>query len=126
MLATVGIIAEFNPLHNGHKKLIDFAKSIGDTVVCAISGNFVQRGDTALFSKQKRAEMALLVGADVVCEMPCLWSMSTAMNFALCGVWQLYSLGVDTIVFGSECGNIDILIKTAEVLMSEDFSKKVN
>ena len=126
MLATVGIIAEFNPLHNGHKKLIDFAKSIGDTVVCAISGNFVQRGDTALFSKQKRAEMALLVGADVVCEMPCLWSMSTAMNFALCGVWQLYSLGVDTIVFGSECGNIDILIKTAEVLMSEDFSNKIN
>jgi len=121
-VGTVGIIAEFNPLHNGHKKLIDFAKKNGDTVVCAISGNFVQRGDTAVLSKQKRAEIALLSGADIVCEMPVLWSMSTAQNFAICGVWQLYNLNCDTIVFGSECGDIDALYKTAEILMSDEFS----
>ncbi len=126
MLSIVGIIAEFNPLHNGHKKLIDFAKTLGGTVVCAISGNFVQRGDTALFSKQKRAEMALLSGADIVCEIPCLWSMSTAQNFALGGVWQLHSLGIDTIVFGSECGDIYLLKQAAEILISDRFSKSVN
>ncbi len=121
-MSVVGIIAEFNPLHNGHKKLIDFAKQNGDTVVCAISGNFVQRGDVALISKQKRAEAALVSGADIVAEMPVLWSMSTAQNFALCGVWQLYNLGCDTILFGSECGDIDKLIKTADILLSDKFS----
>ncbi|MCQ2451314.1 MAG: nucleotidyltransferase family protein [Clostridia bacterium] len=121
-MSVVGIIAEFNPLHNGHKKLIDFAKQNGDTVVCAISGNFVQRGDVALLSKQKRAEAALVSGADIVAEMPVLWSMSTAQNFALCGVWQLYNLGCDTILFGSECGDIDKLIKTADILLSDKFS----
>jgi len=124
-VSVVGIVAEFNPLHNGHKKLIDFAKSRGDTVVCAISGNFVQRGDVALLSKQKRTELALLCGADIVCEMPVLWSMSTAQNFALGGVWQLYNMGCDTILFGSESGNIEKLITAADVLLSDEFSFKV-
>ena len=124
-MSCVGIIAEFNPLHTGHKRIIDYAHTLGDTVVCVISGNFVQRGDVAVISKQQRAKFALLCGADIVAEMPVLWSMSTAQNFALCCVWQLYNLGCDKIIFGSECGDIDTLSRVADVLNSDSFFEKV-
>ena len=124
-MSAVGIIAEFNPLHTGHKRLIDHARTLGDTVVCAISGNFVQRGDVSILSKGQRAKFALLCGADIIAEMPVLWSMSTTQNFALCGVWQLYNLGCDKIVFGSECGDIAALCGAADVLNSDGFFKKV-
>ncbi len=120
-MSSIGIIAEFNPMHTGHKRIIEHAHTLADTVICVISGNFVQRGDVAIVSKQKRAELALRCGADIVAEMPVLWSMSTAQNFALCGVWQLYNLGCDKIIFGSECGNIDALISAANVLDSDGF-----
>ena len=123
-MSAVGIIAEFNPLHTGHKRIIDYAHTLGDTVACVISGNFVQRGDTAIISKQQRAKFALLCGADIVAEMPVLWSMSTAQNFALAGVWQLYNLGCNKIVFGSECGDIDILKNAADILNSDGFFEK--
>ena len=121
-MSTIGIIAEFNPLHSGHKYIIDCAKSGGNTVICALSGNFVQRGDVAILSKTERAKSALLCGADIVAEIPVLWSMSTAQNFALGGMWQLYNLGCDTIMFGSESGDIDALKNAAEVLLSDEFS----
>lgn len=124
-MSAVGIIAEFNPLHTGHKRLIDHAHTLGETVICAISGNFVQRGDIAILSKHQRAKFALLCGADIVAEMPVLWSMSTAQNFALCGVWQLYNLGCQKIVFGSECGDIDALKNAVDVLNSDGFFEKV-
>lgn len=124
-MSAVGIIAEFNPLHTGHKRLIDYAHTLGDTVACVISGNFVQRGDVAIIGKQQRAKFALLCGADIVAEMPVLWSMSTAQNFALAGVWQLYNLGCDKIVFGSECGDIDALKNAADILNSDGFFEKV-
>ena len=120
-MSAVGIIAEFNPLHSGHKHIIDYAHTLGDTVVCVISGNFVQRGDVAIISKQQRAKSALLCGADIVCEMPVLWSMSTTQNFALAGVWQLYNMGCEKIVFGSECGDISALKKAADVLSGDGF-----
>ena len=125
-MSAVGIIAEFNPLHTGHKRLIDYAKTLGDTIACVISGNFVQRGDVAIISKQQRAKFALLCGVDIVAELPVLWSMSTAQNFALGGVWQLYNLGCQKIVFGSECGDIDALINAADVLNSDGFFEKVS
>ncbi len=124
-MSAVGIIAEFNPLHTGHKRIIDYAKTQGDTVACVISGNFVQRGDTAIISKQMRTKFALLCGVDIVAELPVLWSMSTAQNFALGSVWQLYNLGCEKIVFGSECGDIDALINAADVLNSDGFFAKV-
>lgn len=123
-MARIGIIAEFNPLHLGHKYLIDEAKKQGE-VVCAISSNFVQRGDTAIFEKRTRAEMALECGVDLVLEMPVCYSMSTAQNFALCGVSALKAAGCDCLMFGSETGEIEPLLKTAEVLLSEEFSKKI-
>ncbi|MBE6732670.1 MAG: nucleotidyltransferase family protein [Ruminococcaceae bacterium] len=121
-MSVVGIIAEFNPLHSGHKLLIDTAKKSGNTVVSVISGNFVQRGDTAIIPKQKRAEMALKAGVDVVAELPVLWSMSTAQNFALGGVFELASLGCDEIIFGSESSDINALVNAADMLMSDEFS----
>lgn len=123
-MSVCGIIAEFNPLHTGHKFLIDKAKEYG-TVVCAISSNFVQRGDTAIFEKRIRAKSALLCGADIVVEMPVLWSMSTAQNFALCGVAQLMEMGCDKIIFGSESGDIKALEKCADILLSDEYEKEI-
>lgn len=120
-MGCIGIIAEFNPLHTGHKYIIEQAKASGDTVVCVMSGNFVQRGDVSILSKQQRAKFALMCGIDIVSELPVLWSMSTAQNFALGGVWQLYNLGCEKIVFGSECGDIDALKSAADILYSDEF-----
>lgn len=121
-LGISGIVAEFNPFHNGHKYLIDCAKDDGHIVCTVISGNFVQRGDTSIISKYDRAKQALLCGADIVCELPCPWSMSTAENFALGAVSQLNSLGVEVLYFGSESGDTKRLIRAAEILTSRDFS----
>ncbi len=124
ILSVCGIIAEFNPLHTGHKFLIDKAKEYG-TVVCAISSNFVQRGDSAIFEKRIRAKSALLCGADIIVEMPVLWSMSTAQNFALCGVAQLIEMGCDKIIFGSESGDIEALKKCADILVCDEYEEKI-
>lgn len=121
-MAVAGIIAEFNPLHNGHEYIIKKAKAEKNTVICLLSGNFTQRGDTAVIEKRLRASAALKAGADIVAELPVLWSMSTAQNFALGGVWQLYNLGCDEIVFGSECGDTDRICTLAEILESEKFT----
>lgn len=116
-----GIIAEFNPLHKGHEYLIKTAKEQG-AVAAVISGNFVQRGDVAIVEKRTRTKMALESGVDIVLELPVLWSMSTAQNFALGGVSVLGYAGCDKLIFGSECGNIEELKKTADILLSTDFS----
>ena len=123
-MSAVGIIAEFNPLHCGHKMLIEKAKEKG-TVVCILSGNFTQRGDTAVFDKRERAKAALSCGADIVIELPVLWSMSTAQNFALGGVSAAVFAGCDTLMFGSECGNIKELETAAEIICGNDFSQKL-
>lgn len=124
-MSTVGIIAEFNPLHNGHKYLIDCAKSEGKRVFCVISGNFVQRGDTAVISKFQRTRQALLNGVDLVCELPCPWSMSTAQNFAYGAVSQLNALGIDMLYFGSECGDATLLERAADLLSSDEYENKL-
>ena len=118
-----GIVAEFNPLHKGHEYLINTAKE-DSAVVVALSGNFVQRGDVAICEKRKRTEMALRCGADLVIELPVLWSMSTAGNFALGAVSALSFIGCNHLCFGSEDGDVTELIKTAEILDSKDFSDK--
>lgn len=123
-MSAVGIIAEFNPLHKGHEHLLREAKKHG-TVVCVLSGNFVQRGDTAIVEKRERVKMALASGADIVLELPVSWSMSTAQNFALGGISLLKAAGCDKIIFGSECGSAEKLIKTAELLASPEFSEEL-
>lgn len=121
-LALSGIVAEFNPLHNGHKYLIDCAKSDGNAVAVVISGNFVQRGDTAIIPKFKRAESALISGADMVVELPVPWSMSTAQNFSFGAISQLAALNIDVLYFGSECGDENLLIEIADLLVSDKFN----
>ncbi|MBR7071757.1 MAG: nucleotidyltransferase family protein [Clostridia bacterium] len=118
-----GFVGELNPLHNGHKLLIDTLKKNGDTVVCALSSNFVQRGETAILSKSKRTESALCCGVDLVVEIPVPWSMSTAQNFALGGVSQLAAMGCDTLAFGSECGDIASLREASKLEEHPQFAR---
>lgn len=110
------IISEFNPLHYGHKRLIDFAKTISDKVVCVMSGNFVQRGMPAVANKYKRAAHAILAGADLVVELPCVYATASAEDFAGGGVQIANALDADFLVFGSECGEIAPLARSAELL----------
>lgn len=122
-----GVIAEYNPFHNGHKYLIDALRDKGAThIVAVMSGNFVQRGESALFSKWARAEMALKNGVDLVLELPLPWSSSNAQSFAEGGVSVLNSLGcVDCIGFGSECGDTSLLQETVSEINKVNFQNKV-
>lgn len=126
-MSVIGIICEFNPFHNGHKYLIDSVKKDGDTVVCVMSGNFVQRGESAIADKRIRAKAALLCGADLVIELPVAFSVSGAQTFARGGVKLLDSLKfIDKIAFGSECGDTEKLKKAAEAIENKDVQKEIN
>lgn len=123
------LIAEFNPLHAGHKLLIDTIKQENDAVIAVMSGNFVQRGECAVFEKYDRAKAAAANGVDLVIELPVLYCLSSAEGFAKGGVEILEKCGVvDSLYFGSECGDIDSLTKCAEVLNDEnkEFSALLN
>lgn len=104
-----GIIAEFNPFHNGHKYIVDIAKSNSECVVAVISGNYVQRGSPAFFNKFIRTTAALKCGVDLVIELPSPWSTSFAQNFATGGLSILKELSVNEIYFGAECDNLEKL-----------------
>ena len=119
------IICEFNPLHTGHKKLIDFAKTKADKVVCIMSGNFTQRGLPACADKYKRARHALLAGADLVVEIPTVFATASAENFAFGGVSIAERLGVDCLVFGSECGDVAELNRCVDALSNEETNAKI-
>lgn len=118
----VGLIAEYNPFHNGHQYHIEKAKEItsADAVIVVMSGNFVQRGTPAIMPKHLRTEMALKAGASLVIELPVCYATGTAEQFAYGAVSILHSLGcVDAICFGSECGDIHVLKDLAEILCDE-------
>lgn len=120
-----GVIAEFNPFHNGHKYLLDTVReNPEDGVVCVMSGNFVQRGEPAIISKFARTKAAIACGADLVLELPLPYSISSAMYFANGATEILNGLGVvDTLCFGSECGDVEKIKHAAGImnnpLMSE-------
>lgn len=121
-MRTVGIITEYNPFHNGHAYHIEQSKiqSGADYCVVVMSGDFVQRGTPAIIDKFSRAEMALRCGADLVLELPAVYACGSAEYFALGAVALLHSLGiVDTLCFGSECGDISLLAKVADILFQE-------
>ena len=121
-MRTVGIICEFNPLHSGHAYLMAQLRQKGaEAIVCAMSGNFVQRGEPALVHKLARAEMAVDCGADLVLELPTPWAMATAEIFAIGGVQLLHMAGCSHIAFGSECGDAALLQKTADILLLPQF-----
>ena len=115
-----GIIAEYDPFHNGHAAHISHPRSENGGnathIVAVISGSFTQRGEPALLSKFKRAEMALACGADLVLELPMPWAMAPAEHFAAGGVAVLNALGcVDMLSFGSECGDVTSLRQLADI-----------
>lgn len=117
-----GIVAEYNPFHNGHSYQLQHAKQLtgADYTVVVMSGNYVQRGAPAMLDKHARAKMALQNGADLVLELPVCFATSSAEYFAMGSVSLLDKLGViDYICYGSECGNTDILRKIASILTEE-------
>lgn len=121
-MKTVGIIAEYNPFHNGHKFHIQDAKKLAGADYCIVvmSGNFVQRGTPAMIDKYARTKMALLNGADLVIELPVYYAVSSADHFAAGAVALLDRLGVvNSICFGSECGNISVLKTFADIFSEE-------
>ena len=119
-----GIVAEFNPFHNGHKYLIDTIKNNGEnTVTVVMSESFVQRGECACISPYARTKMALRCGADLVLSLPVPYATASAERFAFGGLSVLGGLGcVDALAFGSECGNAELLKKCADVLVSDELS----
>lgn len=124
-MKTVGLIAEYNPFHNGHKYHLQQAKELtnADYVIVVMSGDFTQRGYPAITDKFTRAHMALKEGADVVIELPVVYATASAQYFSLGAVSILQQLGcVDALVFGSECGDISALHTMAEFLSEEPVS----
>ena len=122
-----GIVAEFNPFHNGHKYLIDTIKNNSEnTVTVVMSESFVQRGECACVSPYARTKMALECGADLVLSLPVPYATASAERFALGGLSVLGGLGcVDALGFGTECGNAELLKKCADVLVSSELSDAI-
>jgi len=120
-MEVAGIVAEYNPFHAGHALHIrETRRRVGECAVIAVmSGNFVQRGDCAIFDKWARARAALEGGADLVLELPTVWAASSAERFARGAVETLAATGVVThLSFGSECGDGDGLRRVADCLDS--------
>ena len=119
-----GVICEFNPFHNGHGYLLSrMREAVGEDgcVICLMSGRFVQRGEPAIADPYLRACMALAGGADLVLELPFPYAAGSAEFFASAGVGILTRMGVERIAFGSESGDISLLIAAAEALNSPAF-----
>ena len=122
-MRTVGIVCEYNPLHKGHRKQLRAVREhFGEdtSIVCAMSGNFVQRGMPAIIDKTLRAEAAVRCGADLVLELPVTRALQSAEGFAAGGVEILKEL-CDTLCFGAETADREGLMACAKALISEDF-----
>ena len=121
-MKTVGLITEYNPFHNGHAYHIEKAKMLtgADRVIVVMSGDFVQRGAPAVMPKHLRAESALLSGASLIIELPVCFATGSAEYFAQGSISLLNRLGcIDSICFGSECGNLHLLKEIAQILADE-------
>lgn len=126
---TVGIVCEYNPFHNGHLyQLRETRRLLGtDTVtICVMSGDFVQRGEAAVFDKFARAEAACRCGADLVIELPLPWCLSSAEGFAFGAVSILAALGCDTLSFGSESPDTSALRSLAAFLSGKEAQDRIH
>ena len=122
MSGIVGIIAEYNPFHNGHYYHIQKSKELScdDSVVAVISGNFTQRGEPSIINKWSKAYMAICGGADLVIELPTVYAISSAENFASGAMKILDSMKiVDSVSFGAEARELSTLNNIANVLCEE-------
>ena len=126
-MRSTGIICEYNPIHMGHIRQIEYARASGaDVIVCIMSGNYTQRGEFAIADKYTRAKAAIKAGADVVFELPFPFSSMSAEFFANAGVYILSKLGVNEICFGHECHDIEILKQVSDIITNESFIEKLN
>ena len=127
-MKTVGIVAEYNPFHFGHEYHIrETRRRIGEecAVVCAMSGDFVQRGEAAVFSKFARAEAAVRSGVDLVIELPVPWALASAEGFARGAVALLAAAGAEYLSFGSEAGDIAPLRELADILAAPETGDRI-
>ena len=127
-MSIFGIVCEYNPLHLGHLHQIkESRKILGDDsiLVCVMSGDFVQRGEAAMFSKFARAEAACRCGADIVLELPLPWCLSSAEGFASGAIDILAAAGCTHISFGSESGDIEKLTKLAKYSVSDNVRQNI-
>ena len=127
-MASVGIIAEYNPFHNGHLYQIQKIKEKypDDTIIIAMSGNFTQRGEPAIIDKWERTNLAIENGADLVVEIPYIFATQSADYFSYAGITLLEKLKVDKLIFGSESNNLEDLTEIAKAeLEQKDFDKLV-
>ena len=121
-MKTVGLITEYNPFHNGHAYHIEKAKMLtgANRVIVVMSGDFVQRGAPAVMPKHLRTESALLSGASLIIELPVCFATGSAEYFAQGSISLLNQLGcIDSICFGSECGDLHLLKEIAQILADE-------
>lgn len=127
-MRVAGIVAEYDPFHNGHAAHIAAVRAAGAThIVAVMSGSFTQRGEPAMFSKFTRTEAALAGGVDLVLELPVAWAMAPAETFATGGISLLQGLGcVDTVCFGSECGNITALRELAALSDTPSYRERLH
>ena len=111
-MKTIGIICEYNPFHNGHAhQLHTLAQEHPEALrICIMSGSFVQRGEPAIFSKFDRARWAILGGADIVIELPTLYSLGSAQLFGTGAIRMVKALHIDALSFGSETADLDTLV----------------
>ena len=124
----IGIVAEYNPFHKGHSYHIEQTKKIAERdsgIVAVMSGDFVQRGEAAVFSKYIRAEAACRCGADLVLELPARWTLQSAEKYAENAVSLLYGVGADTLSFGCEENIQTTIEELAELFLREDFTLSV-
>jgi predicted nucleotidyltransferase len=126
-MKTAGIIAEYNPFHNGHAYQLAQTRLNGATHIAVVmSGSFSQRGEPAFLLKAARCEAALQCGADLIVELPLPWACATAETFAFGAVSILNGLGcVDYLSFGSECGNISEIDRIVKLLLQADGSPEL-
>ena len=116
-MKALGIVVEYNPLHNGHKYHFEEAKRItgADIVIAVMSSSFVQRGEPAIINKEERVKLALELGVDLVIELPFLYTVENADYFAYGAIHLLNELKVDCICFGSETGNTEEFLRKYDI-----------
>lgn len=126
-MKTIGIICEYNPFHNGHAhQLYTLAQLHPDALrICIMSGSFVQRGEPAIFSKFDRARWAILGGADIVIELPTLYSTGSAQLFGTGAIRMVKALDIDALSFGSETADLDALVDIAKRMDCESTQEQL-
>lgn len=126
-MKTIGIIAEYNPFHNGHLYHIQKIKEMysDSLIILVMSGEVTERGEVSVLNKWDKTKLALNYGIDLVVELPYLFASQSADTFAYGALKILNALKVDTIVFGSELDDTDLLYQCAKVSLSDEYEKRI-